>query len=274
MPRAPEPLKTALMLVSLLPRRPIEFYDWATGYADLALDRLSGKPATHETVTWDAALRSLEASPGESDEILGEPALLDMEGHTRGLLKNIRGEDAFSQRWAADSLFARLCYLACRRARPSTVVETGVAYGVSSAYILKALEENGHGILHSIDLPPLRKDYECFWGVAAPEDLRERWRLHRGSSSRILPGILEELGAIDLFVHDSLHTSRNMRREFETVWPRLRTGGIIIADDVERNPAFADLRRKNPSLWRVVRDRERTPLHGKAAPVVFGIAVK
>jgi predicted O-methyltransferase YrrM len=79
---------------------------------------------------------------------------------------------------------------------------------------------------------------------------------------------------VGLFVHDSLHTRRNMRREFDAVWPSLTPGGLLLADDVERNGAFADLRRKDPTLWRVVRDRERDPLHGRAAPVVFGIAVK
>ena len=79
---------------------------------------------------------------------------------------------------------------------------------------------------------------------------------------------------MDLFVHDSLHTYRNMRREFEAVWPHLRTGGVILADDVERNRAFGELRQKSPSLWRVIKDREERPLHGRRAPVAFGMAVK
>ena len=149
-----------------------------------------------------------------------------------------------------------------------------MAYGVSSAFLLKALEQNGRGTLHSIDLPPLRREYSRFWGVAVPEDLRRRWRLHRGASRRVLPGLLREIGPVGLFVHDSLHTRRNMRREFDAIWPNLGPGGLLLADDVERNRAFADLRRKGPCLWRVVRDREREPLHGKAAPVVFGIAAK
>jgi hypothetical protein len=89
-----------------------------------------------------------------------------------------------------------------------------------------------------------------------------------------LPGLLGQTGAVDLFVHDSLHTYRNMRREFEAVWPRLRTGGMILADDVERNRAFDEVRHRDPALWRVVRDRERQPLHGRKAPVMFGLAVK
>jgi predicted O-methyltransferase YrrM len=65
-----------------------------------------------------------------------------------------------------------------------------------------------------------------------------------------------------------------MRREFDTVWPRLREGAALLADDVERNGAFSELRQKSPALWRVVQDREESPLHGRAAPVVFGIAIK
>ena len=270
----PEHLKTLALLLALLPSRPREVLDRTAGFADLALERLSGQAPTYETVVWEEALRSLEDVPGLAAEILAEPALGEIEERTRRLLGEIRATDAFSQRWAADSLFARLCYLACRLANPDAVVETGVAYGVSSAFLLKALQQNGRGKLHSIDLPPLRGEYVRFWGVAVPEDLRQGWRLHRGASRRVLPGLLRETGPVGLFVHDSLHTRRNMRREFETVWPNLGAGGLLLADDVERNRAFADLRRKGPPLWRVVRDKERDPLHGRAAPVVFGIAAK
>jgi hypothetical protein len=98
--------------------------------------------------------------------------------------------------------------------------------------------------------------------------------LHRGTSASTLPRLLRKIPKVDLFVHDSLHTHRNMRREFDTVWPHLREGALLIADDVERNRAFGELQQKAPALWRVVKDRETSPLHGKAAPVVFGIAMK
>ncbi len=272
--RNPEPLRTLALLLSLIPRRPGEFLDRAAGYADLGLERLSGTPPRDETITWEEALRDLDGPHGRVTNILEEPALREIEERTRRLLESIRAEDAFSRRWAADSLFARLCYLACRLLEPDTVVETGVAYGVSSAYVLTALRENGRGTLHSVDLPPLRRGYKRYWGVAVPDGLREGWHLHRGSSRRVLPDLLRKTGTVDLFVHDSLHTRRNMRREFGAIWPNLRPGGLVLADDVERNPAFADLRQKNPSLWRVVGDRERAPLHGQAAPVVFGIAAR
>ncbi|MDQ1280386.1 MAG: hypothetical protein QG670_1649 [Thermoproteota archaeon] len=44
-------------------------------------------------------------------------------------------------------------YVLCRQLKPYVVVETGVAGGMSSSYILCALEENKYGRLYSIDVP-------------------------------------------------------------------------------------------------------------------------
>jgi predicted O-methyltransferase YrrM len=269
--RRVEPL---INLALLLPQRPREFRDRVAGYADLGLERIWRSSPAYETAKWQGVLKDIEEHLGRVTEILDEPALKEVEEDTRRFLEDISARDPFSPRWAADSRFARLGYLLCRLISPSVVLETGVAYGVSSVFILRALEVNGRGTLHSVDLPPLRSEYERFWGTAVPEARKERWRLHRGSSARVLPRLLREIRTIDLFVHDSLHTRRNMRREFNTVWPHLRNGGVLLADDVERNHAFGELQHKNPALWRVVQDREESPLHGRAAPVVFGIVVK
>ena len=270
-----EVLKSCGLLASLALRRPEEFRDRIAGYVDLGLNRLFSASPPLETVSWKSALRDLDERFGHVADVLDEPALSEVEESTRRLLHEVRGEAPFRLRWAADSVLARCCYLMCRLLGPEVVVETGVAYGVSSAFILRAMEVNGRGVLHSVDLPPLRREYEMFWGIAVPEELRGGWRLHRGSSRRVLPELLEGLEDVDLFVHDSLHTHRNMRREFELVWPRLRTGGVLIADDVERNRAFGELREESPTLWRMVRDRQERPLHDRAVPITtFGIAIK
>jgi predicted O-methyltransferase YrrM len=245
-----------------------------SGYVEAQAERLLTAPPSYETVGWEHTLVDLDERFGSVAEILEEPALERVEQDTRRLLADIRHEDPYVPRWAVDSVLARCCYLACRLIEPEVIVETGVAYGVTSAFILTALENNGRGTLHSVDLPPLRREYKRSWGVAVSDALKARWRLHRGSSARVLPRLLEKTRTVDLFVHDSLHTRRNMRREFDTIWPRLRNGGALLADDVERNGAFSELRQKSPALWRVVHDREESPLHGRAAPVVFGIAIK
>ena len=244
------------------------------GYADALVERFLTRPPVYETVLWKQVLDDLGLRFGNVAEVLEEPALKAVEEDTRQLLAAIRQEDTYVPYWAADSVLARCCYLACRLTQPEAVVETGVAYGVTSAFILRALEENGRGTLHSIDLPPLRRNYRRYWGIAVPDELRARWRLHRGTSASILPRLLRETPRVDLFVHDSLHTRRNMSRECDTVWPHLRNGALLLADDVERNRAFGELQQKEPAFWRVIKDRELSPLQGKAAPVVFGIAMK
>lgn len=254
--------------------RPRELYDSLAGYAGAYFERRFGGRPDYETVSWKGMLRDLEARFGPVAEVSNEPALKDIEGDTRRLLEGVGGETPFRPYWAADSVLARCCYLMCRLLEPEVVVETGVAYGVSSAFILKALEQNGRGTLHSIDLPPPGLQSEEFRGIAVPGSLRERWTLHEGAGKRVLPGLLEGLGTLDLFLHDSLHTHRNMLREFGLVWPYLEPGGVTLADDVERNGAFGELKARKPTLWRVVRDRETHPLHGNAAPVTFGVVVK
>lgn len=135
---------------------------------------------------------------------------------------------------------AQMLWMVVRHTQPEQVLETGVARGVSSAYVLDALERNGRGHLWSIDLPPIRPDWHVEVGSAVPDRLRHRWTYVRGSSRRRLPGLLEQLGQLQLFVHDGLHTAENMAFEFDRVWPRLAEGGAVVADDVDANLAFVD----------------------------------
>lgn len=133
--------------------------------------------------------------------------------------------------------------------QPRVVVETGVAAGLSTTAILDALTLNGFGKLYSIDLPKesvlgrtiedgLRYDRAFFGqknsGWIVPESLisPNRWELLLGDVRDVLPSLLSDLGSVDFFVHDDLHTPPHMRWEFNLVWPRLNAGGILASDDV------------------------------------------
>jgi predicted O-methyltransferase YrrM len=133
-----------------------------------------------------------------------------------------------------------LQYAIVRGLRPRVVVETGVANGVSSLYLLEALHRNGSGRLFSIDLGD---DSVCpdgrAVGWAVPPWLTERWELRLGDARKVLAPLLAQQGPIDLFIHDSLHTAEHMLFEFTTAWPYLRPGGILVADDATWNEAFA-----------------------------------
>ena len=54
----------------------------------------------------------------------------------------------------------------------------------------------------------------------------------------MLPAVLQDVGMIDIFIHDSLHTYDHMLFEYRTAWPHLRPGGILLSDDTDWNRAF------------------------------------
>jgi predicted O-methyltransferase YrrM len=134
-------------------------------------------------------------------------------------------------------------YVLCRIIKPEVVVETGVADGFSSSFILEALRKNGEGRLYSIDLPNqpgqiLEKNKVTGWIV--PEILRSRWELILGSSREKLPALLEHLKSINIFYHDSEHSYENMAFEFNVSFPYIKKEGLIISDDITDNNAFND----------------------------------
>jgi predicted O-methyltransferase YrrM len=151
---------------------------------------------------------------------------------------------------------ARLCRLAwclARHLAPERVVETGVARGLTTRVVLEALERNGTGHLWSVDLPPLLERQRAGeTGAAVTAELRSRWTLVHGSSRHVLPTLLDELGTVGLFVHDSMHTTRNVMFELEHVWPALVAGGVALVDDVERNHAFGRFIDARPNTRAIV----------------------
>jgi hypothetical protein len=144
-----------------------------------------------------------------------------------------------------DRGLARVVWCLARHLPAKSVVETGVARGITSRVILEALARNGGGRLSSIDLPALDTAFHAEIGAAVPAELRGGWTYVNGTSRSRLPGLLGELGEIDLFVHDSSHTARNLRFELQQAWGALRRGAAV-ADDIERNDAFGKFTRAHP----------------------------
>jgi hypothetical protein len=146
------------------------------------------------------------------------------------------GRGAFGGWDDADPALMRAAWCLTLHLRPLQVVETGVARGLTTRVILDALERVDGGRLSSIDLPPLiERGLASETAAAVPPSRRERWNYVPGSSRRQLPRLLERLGRIELFVHDSMHTTRNLLFELEYASRALVTGGAILVDDVERN---------------------------------------
>ncbi len=156
-------------------------------------------------------------------------------------------------------------YIAIRALRPRIVVETGVDKGASTSYILKALSANGKGFLYSIDLPnqcyrtssgeihvdssPPRHES----GYLIPPKLKGRWKLVLGNTWHTLPPLLDQLGQIDLFLHDSEHTYETMAFEFETAWAHLSAGGLLVSDDATWNESLSDFAQRHAVNLKIIK---------------------
>jgi len=155
-------------------------------------------------------------------------------------------------------------YLLVRKYKPKLIVETGVANGISTYFVLKALHLNGSGKLISIDYPNynkggyitsegkidntyIPKDLQPGWIV--PKIYRDMWDLRLGKSSDILPKIKMSL---DMFIHDSEHSYSNMMFELKWALTHIKRG-VIVCDDADQNNAFRDFINENKDVLRTIR---------------------
>ena len=152
-------------------------------------------------------------------------------------------------------------------AQPGVVIETGVAHGVTSRIVLEALRQNDRGHLWSIDLPhPLNHQLHTQTGAAVTDDCRARWSYLPGSSRQRLPALVTDVGHVELFIHDSLHTARNTLFELDQAASVMPPGGIMLVDDIRMHNGFTTFARRHPEYQTIIcpsADR-----HG-----LFGIAI-
>lgn len=138
--------------------------------------------------------------------------------------------------WAIEEATARLLYYLVRIARPETVLEIGVANGHSTAIILDALRRNATGRLHSVDI---RSKVGALLGEAD----RTEWTYVELAAKRANAELIElmnQLPPLDLAFHDGSHEYIDQLLDYEAIWPRLRTGGVLVSDDIDLSRAFSD----------------------------------
>ena len=207
----------------------------------------------------------MSAAVGQTyeDEIRASGLIEHLERRAAEFWDTVQGETARGHRYNTGRVTGRdgydeglRLYRLLREMKPRIAVETGVCNGVSTAFLLLALDHNDYGELRSIDLPEVAgEEYEpgTFWdgkggavippgrepGWMVPQELRERWHLVLGKSQDELPPLLEGLAhPLEFFMHDSEHSDECMRFEFDAAWEALKEGGAIVADDVNVNSAW------------------------------------
>jgi predicted O-methyltransferase YrrM len=154
---------------------------------------------------------------------------------------------------------AAFLYWLVRRAKPKTIVQTGVCNGLSSAFMILALVKNGQGgRLHAIDMPRVFAPDEPRWtipgkfyeviipqgetsGWLVPDAYRDRFDLRIGDAKELLPKLVDEIGTIDFFYHDSDHSYNHMMFEFRQARRKIKGGGgLVVGDDVSWSSSMWD----------------------------------
>jgi hypothetical protein len=131
---------------------------------------------------------------------------------------------------------AFLLYSFVRLYKPDKIVETGVADGFSTFFLLNALNNNNKGKLYSIDI---NSDV----GSLVLDELRERWQLIILSKpyGKNLEKSLIEIAPFDIFIHDSNHVYFWQSLEYKLAFKYIRrNGGYIMTDDADSSYAFLD----------------------------------
>jgi hypothetical protein len=214
-----------------LPGEIRQWYQW---------HRRGKRPGFQVDEAWDEHLHNLLGATWPCsqyqrfDELIAEVGIL-LKARGWGF-----GRETYAWYADADSSLCRAAWCVTLHTRPEVVIETGVAHGVTSRIVLEALRQNRRGHLWSIDLPfPFDHRLHAETGLAVTDACRPRWSYLKGSSRQRLRPLIDEIGHVDTFIHDSLHTAENTIFEMEQAASAMPVGGVMLVDDIDSHMGFA-----------------------------------
>ncbi|MBA2606736.1 MAG: O-methyltransferase [Acidobacteriota bacterium] len=130
----------------------------------------------------------------------------------------------------------RLLSIFSKMINPRRILEIGTYVGYSTLCLAEGLSEDGKIITLDIQ-PETNRVAKEFW---AKSGLNDKIESHLGDALEIIPNINE---IYDLIFIDA--DKPNYRNYFELVFPKLRIGGFIIADNVLWSGNVLDVKANN-----------------------------
>ncbi len=124
-----------------------------------------------------------------------------------------------------DEGVAAFLYSLVRLTRPATVVEIGTAKGNSTIAIAQALEDNGFGMLHTID--PVRQQIVDI--AVRKSGLGHRIKYHIGFSYDVIPLLIP--ASFDFAFIDGDHDYAHVAKDFALVRDRIAPKGMLAFHD-------------------------------------------
>jgi caffeoyl-CoA O-methyltransferase len=159
------------------------------------------------------------------DEKIEEYALRHTTGEPDVLKKLSRETQAkiLFPRMLSGHLQGRLLSMISHMVKPGRILEIGTYTGYSCICLAEGLQKNG--LIHTIEInEELERMIRRYFKEAG---ISKKVNLHLGSALEVIPSIKE---TFDLVFIDA--DKENYSRYYDLVFPKLRKGGFIIADNV------------------------------------------
>jgi predicted O-methyltransferase YrrM len=160
----------------------------------------------------DAIIQRNQAEYLEQLHTQTDPLLLEMEGFS--------GQHHVP---SADREVARFVEITARAIKAKRALEIGMAIGYTTNHLARAVGDDG--LVVTID--PSDEMITAAEGYLTRAGLRERVRIERGKALEVLPGLSD---TFDLVFIDAV--KEEYSGYLELALPRLRSGGIVIVDNL------------------------------------------
>ncbi len=166
-----------------------------------------------------------EHSPAQ----ISTQSLLEGEQVFRSILEKKSGAN-YEKNFDCEVGLASFLYAYILTSKPLTVIETGVANGITTNTMMKALEQTG-GALHSFDIDA--RTQNVYTGTG-------NWSFYHlnGNLEKSLEAHVTEIGDVDLWIHDSNHGYLWQAYEYQLASRVLTTDGVLVSDDIDSSTAW------------------------------------
>ncbi len=139
-------------------------------------------------------------------------------------------------RMLSGHLQGRMLKMFCNMVSPVRILEIGTFTGYSAICMAESLPAEGE--LHTIEINDEMEDFLIH--IFEESGLKEKIHLHIGDALNVIPEMNQ---TFDVVFMDG--NKRHYLEYFHAVYPKLRTGGIIIADNTLWDGHVLDMDRKD-----------------------------